>query len=337
MTLTRRDLLRTSIAVGAAGAALPVFTATATATAAPVIASCQTWGAREPRAAVEMLDRRPTYIVVHHTAGPNSSDLSLEHAYAISRSIQDHHMDNNGWIDSGQQLTNSRGGHVTEGRHRSLEALRDGTRHLMGANVGNHNSEVIGIENEGLYTSVDVPARLWNSLVNLVAYIAAQYDIAPSEIRGHRDFNSTECPGGVLYRRLPELRTAVGGVLGRAVAHPETWPLLKPGDTGDKVKAAQHLLRDRGSRDLPADGVFGAATAAAVRRFGDAAGLRSDPCYASRAADESGFLGAGAWPALIRPVELSETGEAAAAARTLVRDRSLTRVESRDWRTLLNR
>ncbi|WP_156755091.1 peptidoglycan recognition protein family protein [Actinokineospora pegani] len=342
MAMTRRDLLRTSIAVGAAGATLPVFTATAAAAgpaaaAAPTMHSCAAWGARSPHAAIEVLDRRPTYIVVHHTAGPNSTDYSLDHAYEISRSIQNHHMDGNGWVDSGQQLTNSRGGHITEGRHRSLEILRGGAQHVMGANVGNHNSEIIGIENEGLYTSVDVTSALWDSLVGLVAYIADQYDIAPAEIRGHRDFNSTECPGGVLYGRLPELRNAVGGVLGRAVTHPRTWPLLKPGDTGDKVKAAQHLLRETGARDLPADGVFGGSTAAAMRRFHDKAALPHEPCYASRVADERDLIGAGAWPSLVRPVSLSDTSEAAAAARLLARDRALTRVETQDWRALLSR
>ncbi|OLR89771.1 peptidoglycan recognition protein family protein [Actinokineospora bangkokensis] len=343
MALTRRDLLRTSIAVGAAGVTLPVFTATARAAtasaAAPTIASCDTWGARPPSEAIEVLARTPTYIVVHHTAGPNSSDTSLAHAYSLSRSIQNYHMDSNGWIDSGQQLTNSRGGHVTEGRHRSLEVLINGGQHVLGANVGNHNSEVIGIENEGLYTSVDVPGALWNSLVNLVAYIASQYGIAPSQIRGHRDFNSTECPGGVLYGRLPELRSAVGGVLGREVVHPESWPLLKPGDTGDRVRVAQHLLRENGTRDLPVDGVFGERTTAAMRRFHDTADLPYEPCYASRVADERGFVGAGAWPSLVRPVELSGTSEAAAAARLLVgtrpRARALTRLETQDWRALL--
>ena len=237
-----------------------------------------------------MLNRKPTYIVVHHTAGGNSSDLSLDHAFQISRGIQDLHMDGNGWIDSGQQLTNSRGGHVTEGRHRSVEILDGGTQHVMGANVGDHNSEVIGIENEGLYSTVDVTPQLWDSLVQLVAYIASQYGVPTSNIKGHRDFNATECPGEVLYGRLPELRSAVGGVLGQDVRQPDTWPLLKPGASGAKVLAAQHLLRARGM-SVPLDGVFGASTFAAVGKLATAHGVAYEPCYAGRVADESGFIG----------------------------------------------
>ncbi|SDD83541.1 peptidoglycan recognition protein family protein [Actinokineospora iranica] len=336
MALTRRALLRTGVTVGLAGASLPALTGPAHASpAVPVIATCVDWGARPAAAPVEMLDRKPTYIVVHHTATENSDDFSLEHAYALARHIQNLHMDTRGWIDSGQQLTNSRGGHLAEGRHRSLEALGHGTKHVLGAHVANHNSAAIGIENEGTYTDLDVPAPLWDSLVGLVAYIARQYGIAPAEIRGHRDFNTTECPGNILYARLPELRQAVADQLGQTVAPRETWPLLRPGDTGPRVLAAQYLLRDRGKTVTP-DGVFGEETAAAMRELSVQAGLPHDPCYASRQADERHLIGAGAWPALIRPVDLADGSEAAKAARALTAGRA-GRVEARDWPGLLAR
>lgn len=321
MAVSRRALLRGGItvtAVGALGAAVPATAGAAGGKKAvdrPRMYGCDEWGARPPNGTIEVLNRKPTYIVVHHTAGGNSSDLSLEHAFSISRGIQNFHMDGRGWIDSGQQLTNSRGGHITEGRHRSLEVLGLGNRHVMGAHVGNHNSETIGIENEGLYTNVDVTPQLWDSLVQLVAYIAQQYGITPDLIRGHRDFNATECPGTVLYGRLPELRAAVGAVLGKPVRHPETWPLLKPGDTGAKVLAAQHLLRARGA-DVKADGVFGTATFDAVRQV--AGDVAYEPCYASRTADESGFIGTPTWPLLVRPVSAGDAGEAGRAARVLL-------------------
>ena len=44
-------------------------------------------------------------------------------AYSLARSIQDFHMDSNGWIDTGQNFTVSRGGYAMEGRHRSLETF----------------------------------------------------------------------------------------------------------------------------------------------------------------------------------------------------------------------
>ncbi|MFI7675207.1 N-acetylmuramoyl-L-alanine amidase [Actinophytocola sp. NPDC049390] len=305
----------------------------------PRIYTCDEWGARPPNGTITVLNRKPTYIVVHHTAGGNSSDLSLEHAFQISRSIQDFHMDGRGWVDSGQQLTNSRGGHVTEGRHRSVEVLDGGRKHVQGANVANHNSEVIGIENEGLYSTVDVTPQLWDSLVQLVAYIAQSYGISPDMIRGHRDFNATECPGEVLYRRLPELIAAVRAELGTApspAAHLRSWPLLKPGEQSEKVLAAQHLLRARGV-DVTADGVFGDVTFAAVSRLAAENGVAYEPCYASRTADESGFIGVTTWPLLVRTVHAGDTGEAAKAAQALMtaRGQRFDTVDTPTWQRLL--
>lgn len=298
----RRALFKGGLTVTAFGAltALPTTPAGAAQrrAAEPPIYTTADWGARPPNGVIEVLDRTPTYIVVHHTVEPgNTDDFSKERAFQISRSIQDFHMDANGWVDSGQQFTNSRGGYITEGRHRSLDVLRGGTQHVMGANVGNHNSEVIGIENEGLYTEEDVPQMLWDSLVRLVAYMADQYGITTDFIKGHRDFNSTQCPGDVLYARLPELREAVAAELGVEAVQPREWPLLRPGDTGEKVRTAQRLLRARGV-NVATDGVFGPATRDAVAEFARAHGVPEATCYGSAHADERGFLGADIWPLL---------------------------------------
>ncbi|QKV77669.1 N-acetylmuramoyl-L-alanine amidase [Amycolatopsis sp. Hca4] len=301
VTVDRRTLLKAGVTATAAGALGMTTTGTAgAAVPVPTIHPTSDWGARPAAGTIVVENHKPTYIVVHHAVDPPmNDDFSLERAYYVSRFIQNLHMDKNGWIDSGQQFTNSRGGYITEGRHRSLEILRGGTRHVQGANVGNHNSEVIGIENEGLYSTVDVPAALWNSLVSLVAYIASQYGIAPEFIKGHRDFNSTECPGQVLYNRLPELRTAVGRVLGVPVAHAEAeWPLLKPGDTGRRVQLAQQFLRASGF-DVPTDGVFGQSTKDAVAALSVQAGLPRHTCTATKVTDETGFLGADVWPLIV--------------------------------------
>jgi hypothetical protein len=322
MAVSRRALLRggfTVAAMGAFGASTaPVAVGEVEAVARPRIYTCAEWGARAANGTITVLNRKPTYIVVHHTAGGNSNDFSVAHAHQISREIQNFHMDGRGWVDTGQQLTNSRGGYVTEGRHRSVEILDGGTRHVQGANVADHNSEIIGIENEGLYTSVDVTQALWNSLVQLVAYIAQQYGISPSMIRGHRDFNATECPGTVLYGRLPELRSAVAAAMGTAApAETRSWPLLKPGESGEKVLALQHLLRARGT-DVEADGQFGSATAAAVRKLAEESSVAYEPCYASRVADERGFAGVTTWPLLVRTVRAGDSGEVARAAQVLM-------------------
>lgn len=355
----RRALLRGGLAATAAGAVGLGASGTAHAAAAadpkapgrptganaaePRIYSTAEWGARPPSDTIVVLNRVPTYIVVHHTANPgNSTDYSLAHAMQICRSIQNFHMDGNGWADSGQQFTISRGGYRLEGRHQSLSVVRGGTKHVQGANVGGHNSEVIGIENEGLYTSVNVPQALWNSLVDMVAWIADQYGTAVNNIRGHRDFNSTECPGDVLYGRLQELRGEVAVRLGAAPADRFLpWPLLKPGGFGPQVRAAQHLLRAKGFTSVPADGHFGASTKEAVVRLATAHDIKAHACSAMHhtTADETGYLGSDIWP-LITPSSRAN-GEVADAVDALHRaggdsapavGRTLT---PSDWKRLL--
>lgn len=155
-----------------------------------------------------MLNQRPNKILIHHTAGSNSTDYSRAHAYALARQIQQSHF-GNGWSDSGQHFTVSRGGFAMQGRHNSLGALRSGTKSVVGAHCPGQNSIAVGIENEGTYTSVSPPAVLYNELVRLCAYICDQYGLHSSRIFGHRDYFATACPGNKLYAMLPRLRDDV--------------------------------------------------------------------------------------------------------------------------------
>lgn len=126
-------------------------------------------------------------------------------------------MDGNGWADTGQNFTNTRGGWKTEGRHGSLNALSSGNRHVVGAHAGEQNSVALGIENEGTYTEASVPDKLWSSLVELCSSMVSQYGIGASEIYGHQDYMSTDCPGDALYAKLPDLRNAVGVATGQLI------------------------------------------------------------------------------------------------------------------------
>ncbi|HEX5725007.1 MAG TPA: peptidoglycan-binding protein [Longimicrobiaceae bacterium] len=65
-------------------------------------------------------------------------------------------------------------------------------------------------------------------------------------------------------------------------ARPDTWPTLHPGDRGPTVVTLQQLL------SLPADGVFGNGTAAAVRAYQQSHGLTAD-----------GIVGLASWTALL--------------------------------------
>lgn len=187
--------------------ALPVGSAEAAST--PRIYTRSDWGARRPRRKATVLNKAPDRIVVHHTASPNSRDYSARHAAALSRAIQRMHIDTNGWDDIGQQFTIGRGGHIMEGRNRSLSAVLT-HRHVVGAHTANENSHTIGIENEGTYISASPTTALYRSLVDLCGWLCVVYGLNPYRaIVGHRDYNKTECPGDVLYGMLPRLRRDV--------------------------------------------------------------------------------------------------------------------------------
>ncbi|WP_406690967.1 N-acetylmuramoyl-L-alanine amidase [Saccharopolyspora sp. ID03-671] len=321
--VARRAVLAGGLAVSAVGfAGLPASAAAPRVggrAAAPSISSTSDWDARDASGEIEVLDSKPTKIIVHHTATPNSDDTSQSHAFELSRQIQDYHMDTNGWSDTGQNFTNSRGGHLMEGRHKSLAALQGGSQHVKGAHAGEQNSVSLGIENEGTYTEASVPGSLWESLVSLCSYMVSQYGIEPGEIYGHRDYMSTACPGDVLYARLPELRESVGAALGLAVVQPVTWPLLRPGAQGPSVSALQMLLGARGAV-VPVDGVFGESTQRASAGVVAERAGSGPSCFGSRVA-EPGLFGGLAWESVTPVLGAGARGEAVRAVQVLLTSR----------------
>jgi hypothetical protein len=218
--ILRRNLLRTVIGVAAADVMLAGGAMEANADDVPKIYTRKEWGADSPKRPPRLLDRPPDHIIVHHTATPNASDTSRAHAFGLSRQIQRFHMGTRGWDDIGEQLTISRGGLIMEGRAGSLQAIANNGL-VVGAQSLHHNRHTLGIENEGTYIKDDVPAKLWKSLVEVCAWLCAAHELDPATaIVGHRDYNSTDCPGDVLYRRLPRLRKEVARVIGRSAGDP---------------------------------------------------------------------------------------------------------------------
>lgn len=310
---TRRQVLRWGAALGGSallascglnkaalpGADAPVNTLNAQAVTSPTIATTATWQAQASRDAVTVLASRPTRIIVHHTASANVSDLSQAQAYSLARSIQQSHFDR-GWIDSGQQFTISRGGYVLEGRHRSLDAARGGTQHVRGAHCEGFNDVSVGIENEGTYTSATLPAVQYDALVRMCAWLCQQYGIPATELYGHRDFLNTSCPGDVLYAKLPQLRRDVAARLGVSV---RVWPTTRSGQSGERVRSVQFLLRARGQA-VTVDGSYGSGTGTAVSAFQTPAGLTPDA-----------VVGSATWERLILTVRRSDSGDAVRAVQ----------------------
>ncbi|HEU5158062.1 MAG TPA: peptidoglycan recognition family protein [Streptosporangiaceae bacterium] len=245
----RQVLARTAAAAGGlalAGPASGLLGTTAAAAAMPRVYTRAEWGARPPDFAARIINK-PDHLVVHHTASDNVTDFSLNQAFRLSRWIQDLHQLTNGWGDTGNQLTISRGGFIMEGRNRSLEAIGQG-QNVLGAQTANNNSHTLGIENEGIYVSARPTQWLWDSLVETLAWLCDVYDLDPHQaIVGHRDYVATQCPGDVFYAMLPDLRDDVAGRLlgsrrtGRAEPDGRTAPKASPAGSARPGPAARRL------------------------------------------------------------------------------------------------
>ncbi|GAB3713941.1 peptidoglycan recognition protein family protein [Mariniluteicoccus flavus] len=315
---TTPHLSRRAVIGGAAGAGAVALVgggfAAAPALAAvkqPRVYTTAEWGARRPDQNIEVVNQRPTKIIVHHTASPNSTDYSKAHAFAVARNIQNLHMAKDAihdWGDSGQHFTISRGGYVMEARHGSLKHVQGRKSFIKGIHARSANAYSIGIENEGLYTDVLPPKAQYDALVNLLAWLCWSYGLKADAIDGHRDHVATECPGKLFYSKLSQLRADVAKKLGTTAPPPKpptnptepvTWAVLASGSRGDKVYALQHLLRSRGQR-VDADGSFGPGTRAGVVAFQRSAGLSAD-----------GIVGAKTWAKLIQVVRPGARGDLA--------------------------
>ncbi|MGN9810155.1 peptidoglycan recognition protein family protein [Micromonospora sp. BQ11] len=265
-TLLRAGLGAATVAVVGTELALPSAARADDGTDLDWILSCDEWGARPPKDPLSVSTIPTNKIIVHHMAFPNVTDYSEAQAVKLARDCQNLHIDGNGWSDTGQHFTISRGGYVLEGRRGSLERLAAGDRQMVSAHCPGENTRSIGIENEGTYVTETPPDALLDSLVKLCVTICQRYGLHAHDIFGHWDFRTTQCPGAAFYRQFPDLRRRVFAALGTDLADvpARRWPDVWRFVSAPTVRAAQYLLLYRGYA-VPTTGVFDAATVAAVQ------------------------------------------------------------------------
>jgi len=279
----RRTLLRASLGlatVAVVGTELAMASPAAAVPSAefPWIIDCDSWGARPPASTIQLTNNTTNKIILHHMAFPNVTDYSREHAIQLAHDCQDLHMDVNGWADTGQHFTVSRGGYVLEGRHRSLERLEAGDHQVISAHCPGENGNAIGIENEGTYITELPPEALLNSLVQLCVAVCQRFRLNAWDIFGHWDFRFTDCPGIAFYGLFPSVRSRVAAALGASHADipDRRWPDIWRFVNSPVVEVGQYLLNYHGY-PLPTDGLFSSATTAAVAAFQAANGIPVDP------------------------------------------------------------
>lgn len=182
---------------------------------APPIIVCSEWGARKPRAKPRLVGR-PVRIIEHHTDGHGKGHATTlaqarEQGILYARSIQNYHMDSNGWNDTGQSFTVMRSGIILQGRWGTVTAIEAG-RMVESAHCPGQNDQP-GIEHEHLpgepITPMQADATVW-----LQAWICDRSGIRPTELYGHGHFYATACPSN-LTANIPGLRLDVANVLNK--------------------------------------------------------------------------------------------------------------------------
>lgn len=163
------------------------------------IHSRETWGARPPRDRTSQTLTRQSTLFVHWSTGKGlgaAFDTFKEKCAAV-RAVQNFHMDARGWSDIGygyvvvQPTVWWRRAQVFRGRGANTVPASQ-----QGHNTGHTSVCVLMAEGE--------PLRK-----NTVRALAALYAELPcGSVKGHRDVNSTSCPGDKLYAALPEIRKA---------------------------------------------------------------------------------------------------------------------------------
>ncbi len=148
------------------------------------------WGGRAPRCASGSMT--PNRATIHHTVTPTNDSMS---AAARLRQIQSFHMNTNGWCDIGYNYLISRDGRVWRGRGATT----------IGAHVSNSNTGNIGISFMGTYTSTAPTSTQMCSAARLLRRLSMDFggvDLNRSDVKGHRQYGGTVCPGTALYNRI---------------------------------------------------------------------------------------------------------------------------------------
>jgi hypothetical protein len=188
----------------------------------PAIISRTEWGGDSvpPRAAPEYGEVQAAF--VHHTV--TSNDYAPEESAGIVLGIARYHRDSNGWNDIGYNFLVDKYGQVFEGRAGGID------QPVIGAQAQGYNSASTGIACLGTFSAVAQSEAGLEALARLIGWKLSLHGVPtqgtvvvssrggasnryPSgtpvtleRIPGHRDGDSTSCPGDVLYGQLADLR-----------------------------------------------------------------------------------------------------------------------------------
>lgn len=206
----------------------------------PTICSRSCWGARSASLSTNMstLNRA----IIHHTAGSGDYTTDYETAKSKVRAVQNLHMDVNGWTDIGYHFLFSAGGHAFEGRRESLDksvqrrGAHDGTNTnsfgftCLGYYHSPYNQSLTEAQKSIMYDTI-----AWRMPDGWSPYGGSTYNgRTVGYVDGHRDVNSTACPGDKIYN------TIIGTDHNSGTIRHEIYDRIK-GNTGTNYTTADYL------------------------------------------------------------------------------------------------
>jgi uncharacterized protein with LGFP repeats len=198
----------------------------------PPIVAREVWarGVEHPKVAPEYGAVKLAF--VHHTENPDG--YSAAEVPAMLRSIYVFHRYTHGWNDIGYNFVIDRFGRIFEARAGGIDEP------VVGAQAGGYNAYSTGIAILGTYSAQRISAAALAALEHLLAWklslhgvpveghvsvrvtaAGAVYSRYPAHalvslprVAGHRDADSTDCPGDALYGELSAVRREAAALAG---------------------------------------------------------------------------------------------------------------------------
>ncbi|MBT8401265.1 MAG: N-acetylmuramoyl-L-alanine amidase [Rhodothermia bacterium] len=193
------------------------------------------------------------HMTFHHAAGFRATTRA--EGLAQVKAIQDLHQNVRGWSDIGYQFVIDRGGRLYQGRPflDSSTTLEEIPRLALGAHVGGANTGNIGICLLGCYHPAagssctdEITTAAYDTYVETFAFLSENYGVDPGQIRGHRDFSATACPGDNNYRLLPNLIADVEAFIPDETPTPDRLTLAQsyPNPVAGETTIRYYLVED---------------------------------------------------------------------------------------------
>jgi len=239
----------------------------AAAQSQPAIYTRAQWGADERLRTYNSGCGTPDYSstikmgFLHHTDGVNGYTSSA--VPSIIRSIYAYHVESNGWCDIGYNFLVDRFGRIWEGRYGGI------TKPVIGAHTGGFNTNSFGVSLIGNFTSTTPPTAMLSAAEKLFAWRLGAYYRDPGAtttmlagsfsgsryaagstvtfkvVSGHRDADTTTCPGSAAYAKLPTFRVAVKALIGAGLVAPTISPTTIRMNSGQTVGVHSGVLANQ--------------------------------------------------------------------------------------------